>query len=253
MKLTAVLTISLLTNIISISLLILGLSNPSIPTGDEIQKVVIAGSVHQSDHLEFDWSVYSDPSRAEFWDDGDGAPPRPLRYLAAHPTKENAARVKKWLALQIEIIGKVAKLMDEAGISSGDMLLSGSSLNNGITPVVASYGKISSSRDLDGVKIVNIYRSSCPACKSSLDVLAKLEKRGAKILNLQTDSDDEKPIHKNSRPYTREYRNHFPFEVTPTLYIKTEGKEPEMIEGRVDFAALYTHLKDLMGDKKDGS
>ena len=38
---------------------------------NSINQVVIAGGPHQTAHLPFDWSIYSDPSRPEFWADGD--------------------------------------------------------------------------------------------------------------------------------------------------------------------------------------
>lgn len=224
-------------------------SNPFLKQGT--QRVVVAGSVHQSDHLEFDWSLYEDASRPEFWDDGDGAPPRPLRHLAAHPTKENAERVKRWLALQIEVIAKVGKLLNEDGKSPSPLLssLDGSVLSNNLIKKVSIDGE--SEKRLDNVRIVNLYRSGCSACQKSKDTIKRLEQAGAQILHVQTDFGKLPALYEGSREYTKEFQDHFAHEVTPTLFIKIEGKEPEMIEGYVDYETLHSHLVDLLGDTDD--
>jgi len=215
------------------------------------QRVVVAGSVHQSDHLEFDWSLYEDPSRPEFWDDGDGAPPRPLRHLAAHPTKENAERVKRWLALQIEVIAKVGKLLNEDSKAPSPLLssLEGSTFSNSLIKKVSMDGE--PEQRLDNVRIVNLYRAGCSACQKSKDTIKRLEEAGAQILHVQTDFGKLPALYEGSREYTKEFQDHFAHEVTPTLFIKIEGKEPEMIEGYVDFETLHSHLVDLLGDTDD--
>ena len=143
--------------------------------------------------------------------------------------------------------------MNEGEVAAHNMQLSGFTPGHKIKPTGSSTLIPEDTKDLNGVKIVNIYASSCPACQASTEVLRNLERRGAKVLHLQTDTKRTPPLYKTSRPYTMEFAGHFPYEVTPTLYVKTAGKEPEMIEGGRSFTDLYSHLIDLNGGRKSGS
>jgi thiol-disulfide isomerase/thioredoxin len=201
--------------------------------------------------LEFDWSVYEDPSRPEFWD--NGSPPRPLRYLAANPTIDNARKVKKWLDLQFKTLAKVTEVLSKVGghdskVGSHDAssLLSDAKSNDGHN--LASLTKhlgIANPSELKDVKVINIYSSKCHACKKSQEVMKKLEELGVEVVHLQTDYKNGKPLYKTSQGYTEEFRDRFPHTVTPTLYVKGRKSEVEVIEEYIPFGPLYAHLSNL--------
>lgn len=240
-----ILVISTTLNLMFACLFLLGATR-SEDLVESVKRVVIAGSPEQSDYLKFDWSVYEDPSRPEFWD--NGSPPRPLRYLAANPTVENARKVKRWLDLQFQAMAKVTKVLGEADDQQASRLLSDTNLkgDHDLASLTKRLG-LDSQSALKEVKVVNIYSSKCYACKQSQKVMDKLESLGVEVVHLQTDYKDGKPLYKKSQRYTKEFRDKFPHTVTPTLYVKGRKSDVEMIEEFVPFETLYAHLSKING------
>lgn len=219
--------------------------------------VYVAGSPNQSDHLPFDWAVYEDPSRPEFWDDGaDGTLPRPFLYLAGHPTKENAERLIAWQSLQWQTIEKIIASLEGGkkelqlfseylGEPLGDHLK-----NKEIELTNVSFtGESAKSDGIDwqNIRIVYIYRSSCPACKKAQPLLKKLEDLGVTITYLQTDFAKSPSLHRDSIPYDEEMADYFPYEVTPTFYLKVGFHAPQRSDGYIDFESMKNHIKSIIG------
>ena len=228
-----------------------------------VQEVVIAGSPNQSDHLPFDWAIYTDPSRPEFWDDGaDGTLPRPFLYLSAHPTEENARKLVEWQALQWATIEKVIKALGGVGELElyneylGEDLI-GHLRNNEQTIALASHSpnKGEPLPDLVGrinwqnVQIVQVYASFCPACKKSVDLVEKLKGLGAQVTLLQSDYEENEPLYTDSIPYEGDWREFFPHRQTPTYYIKVGDHAPQRSDGFIDFRSLKNHIHNILGDK----
>ncbi len=208
----------------------------------------IAGGVHQSDHLPFDWKNYEDPERPEFWDDGDGMPPRPFRYFAAHPTEDNRVKLLGWIKKQHEVIAEVvAKLGQDAQSILGDKL---------------AYGKpgtikFTNQKDLGGdgqrfswrnISLAYVYSSTCAACQREKPVIDQLQGLGVNIVYFQTDFGKNPPLFAKSQPHTEEIAEIFPYEVTPTLYIKAQGHGTQRIEGYLSFDELYQYINKQFGE-----
>ena len=219
--------------------------------------VFVAGSPNQSDHLPFDWAIYEDPSRPEFWDDGaDGTLPRPFLYLAGHPTRENAQKLIAWQSLQWQTIEKIIASLEGGkrelqlfseylGEPLGEHLKQKEiELKN-----VSYTGEKSDSEGIDWqqIRMVYIYRSSCPACKKASSLLKRLEDLRVEISYLQTDFADNPPLHKDSVPYDTELADYFPYEVTPTFYLKVGHYAPQRSDGYIDFDSIKNHIKNIKG------
>lgn len=212
--------------------------------------VVQAGSVHQSDHRPFDWSIYEDPNKPEFWDDGgDGITPRPFRHLAAYPTPENANRLKRWQAHQIALINDVGGELGSNN-SPAELLGNGNSEKDDGPNLVSNDVKVD---DWKNVKVAYIFRSDCPACRKSQNVVDGLEALGADVVRLQTDEIQSNKSSEKIVQYSKDFSQHFPYEVTPTFYLKVGSKPAEKVEGYHSLYALYSHITNSMGGKRRGS
>lgn len=205
---------------------------------DKTLSVTIAGSPNQSDHLPFSWDIYKDPSRPEFWDDGqDGSLPRPFLYLAGEPSKENARKLKDWQTLQWETIRKIIEALDGGPeelelLSSfvGEPLidhLMDKDYKNASLSIDDEYRK--SLIDWEKVRVVYIYHSKCPACQKFDSVIEELKNKKATIYSFQSDSNTDNP---------KGWREKFPFKVTPTVYIKYKDHEPVKSEGYTSFREI---------------
>lgn len=224
--------------------------------------VYIAGGPHQSDHLPFDWSVYSDPSRPEFWTDGaDGILPRPFLKLAGEPTVENAKRLIAWQDAQWKAIENVIKALGGAKELEGYSDLVGENfldslsrkdqsfqlaLNSPLVQKVLAEDK-PATIDWQEVGIVYIYRSMCHACQKTKSVIDAATELGAKVIPLQI-SDGGAPMFSNSQPYTKEWAEYFPLgegeeRVTPTFYIVVKGHEPRKTSGSLSLKDITEFVK----------
>ncbi len=231
-----------------------GLDNP-MPT---VPQVVIAGSPHQSDHLPFDWGVYQDPARPEFWADGAyGILPRPFLHLAGEPTRENARQLLAWQKQQWQTIEQIIKALGGANELDTYSNLIGENVLEHIaqqdklllqtaTPLLReSKQDIPPGFDWANVAIVYIYRSDCPACRKQQHVIETIKALGAKVATLQLDRGA--PLHTDSRPYhAGEWSLFFPLgkaQTTPMFYIARRGQKPFKHEGFIALQDLITHIK----------
>jgi hypothetical protein len=230
--------------------------------------VFIAGSPHQSDHLPFDWSVYSDPSRPEFWADGaDGVLPRPFLQLAGEPTIENAKRLIEWQNAQWRAIENVIKALGGAEELDTYSELVGENFLDSLSrkdqsfqlarnsPLVRKVLADENQGDLawEDVGIVYIYRSMCHACQQTKSVIEAAIELGAKVIPLQI-SDGGAPMFKTSQPYSKEWAEYFPLgegeeRVTPTFYIVVKGHEPRKTAGSLSLKDITDFVKSTLGDK----
>lgn len=233
-----------------------------------VSQVVIAGGPHQTAHLPFDWSIYSDPSRPEFWADGDdGILPRPFLHLAGEPTIENAKKVIEWQKLQWSTIREVIKSLGGAAELEGYSDLLGVNVLDEVakedpltaftkaSPLLASYEdeKDDSGFDWGDVGIIYVYSSSCSACKKQHPVIENIRSFGARVVPLQLG--EGKPMYKDSLPYTEgEWQSFFPLgdEVaTPTMFVVYRGKSPRKHIGFISLSELKKEITLIIGDKNE--
>lgn len=237
--------------VISILAVLLGLVAFSKGHDGTVLPVFVAGGVHQSDHLPFDWSRYENPENPEFWDDGDGMPPRPFRYVAAYPTEENKKKLLAWINKQNVVMAEVTKLLGKDFEPYLKELAKGQDPSS-----VIKFGEykdtdfVSQNLDWKNISIAYVYRSTCGACVKQAKIIEKIEKLGANIVYLQTDYDKNPPLHLGSKRYTPEFRAAFPHEVTPTLYLKVKGHEAQRVEGFADFESIRNYIENQFGDSQ---
>ena len=233
----------------------------AVPT---VQQVVIAGSPHQSAHLPFDWEVYTDPSRPEFWADGaDGILPRPFLHLASKPTKENARKLLAWQQLQWQTIEQIIKALggaDELDAYTdliGENILKHISRKDNLLPTsdVPQHNRneILPNFDWQQVGIVYIYRSDCPVCQRQTHVIEAVKTLGARVVALQLDRGQ--PLHANSQPYRNgDWQAFFPLTEnmsTPTFYIAIKGQAARRHVGYISLRDLTRQIKKLGGDEHE--
>ncbi len=234
----------------------------------EPSAVFIAGGPHQSDHLPFDWSVYTDPSRPEFWADGaDGVLPRPFLKLAGEPTVENARSLLEWQNAQWKAIEDVIKALGGAGELQIYSDLVGENFLETLSRKDKSFDFARSSPLVkkvlaesqqeaiawEDVGIVYIYRSKCHACQQTRPVIEAAMELGAKVIPLQID-DGGMPLFQSSQPYSKEWAGYFPLgegdeRVTPTLYLVIKGYEPKKAVGSLSLKDITEYVKSTLGDK----
>lgn len=232
---------------------------------NEATRVVIAGGPHQSAHLPFDWSIYEDPSRPEFWADGaDGILPRPFLYLAGNPTRENASKLIAWQNRQWQAIEEIVKALGGAseieaysqliGENIIDHLSSTDRLLSRLEPktdniVLTSDTRKQPSVDWASVGVVYIYRSDCPHCRRQTAVIEGARKLGAKVIPLQLD--DGQPLHPDSQAYyAGQWQDFFPLDeakATPTLFLIREGAKPVRHTGYLSLGQLTHEIKHIGG------
>lgn len=232
--------------------------------------VFIAGGPHQSDHLPFDWSVYSDPSRPEFWADGaDGVLPRPFLKLAGEPTVENARRLLEWQNAQWRAIEDVIKALGGAGELQTYSDLVGENFLESLSRKDKSFDfarssplvkKVLAESPQEGIAwedvgIVYIYRSKCQACQQTRPVIEAAMELGAKVIPLQI-NDGGVAMFENSQPYSKEWAGYFPLgdgdeRVTPTLYLVIKGHEPKKAVGSLSLKDITEYVKSTLGDKHE--
>jgi hypothetical protein len=229
--------------------------------------VFIAGGPHQSDHLPFNWSIYSDPSRPEFWADGaDGILPRPFLKLAGEPTVENAKKLLAWQDAQWKAIENIiralggAKELDTYSDLVGENFIDSMSRKDQTyqlaknSPLVQ---KVVAADDTQGIQwenvgIVYIYRSMCHGCQQQTPIIKAASELGAKVIPLQIE-DGGAPTMPNSQRYTKEWSQYFPLgdeNVTPTMYFVVKGHEPKKSAGEfVSLKDITQFIKATIGDK----
>ena len=228
------------------------------------QKVVIAGSPHQTAHLPFDWSIYEDPSRPEFWADGaDGVLPRPFLYLAGEPTVENAKRLIAWQKLQWQTIEEIIKSLGGAselkkysellGVNVLEEVAKKDPLKSFSKPsldLAKLEEKTPESFRWQDVGIVYVYSSLCSACKKQQPVINNLITLGARIIPLQVGKGE--PLFVNSMPYKKgEWQSFFPLGeeiATPTMFIVYRGKSPKKHIGFISLSDLKREITHIKGD-----
>jgi len=205
------------------------------------------GSPNQSEDLPFSWERYLDPETPEFWDRGnhDGAPPRPMRYVAAYPTEENFQRLQEWHTKRTLYAFKNGGGIARARAKYQDSIKE-EDVEKSSTMFLPTESKPEFLIDWNNIEVVYIYRSSCVACQGNTDLLKKLEETGAKVSYLQTDSDQD-PLHPNSVSYEG-YENYFPHNVTPTYYVK-DGGEVMKFTGGLTFAQFKQHIEAFWNKK----
>ncbi|RYZ90952.1 MAG: hypothetical protein EOP04_02295 [Proteobacteria bacterium] len=227
--------------------------------------VFIAGGPHQSDHLPFEWSLYSDPSRPEFWADGaDGVLPRPFLQLAGEPTVENAKKLLTWQEAQwkaiesiIKALGGAKELETYSDLVGENFLetLSRKDQTFQLAKNSALQQKVSLSDKADGIEwnnvgVVYIYRSKCHACQQQTPIVKALMEMGARVIPLQIE-DGGPPSLPNSQPYSKAWASHFPLgneEVTPTFFFHVKGHEPKKHPGFISLRDITSHVKTTVGD-----
>ncbi len=234
----------------------------------EPSPVFIAGGPHQSDHLPFDWSVYSDPSRPEFWADGaDGVLPRPFLKLAGEPSVENARRLLEWQNAQWKAIEDVIKAMGGAGELQNYSDLVGENFLDSLSRKDKSFDfarssplvqKVLAEKQEHGIAwedvgIVYIYRSKCHACQQTRPVIEAAIELGAKVIPLQID-DGGAAMFPSSQPYSKEWSGYFPLgegdeRVTPTLFLVVKGHEPKKSIGSLSLKDITDYVKLTLGGK----
>lgn len=220
----------------SVSSTVLTLKFTRIMDGNTL-RISEAGGINQSAHKPFDWSTYFDPKTPEFWDDGDGQPPRPFRHVASFPTNENIANLKKWIKLQEEKIADVNKMIEKDEIKSLDPTI------QDVKQELLSQAKGHKKRrsdELSQIDMVYIYSTTCSACAQARPVVERLKTEGVEVTMLQTDF--EGGIEPGSLPYSKEYQDAFPVSVTPTFYIKVGPYTATKIEGFKLYAEIVASL-----------
>ena len=228
--------------------------------------VFIAGGPHQSDHLPFNWTLYGDPSRPEFWADGaDGVLPRPFLQLAGEPTVENAQRLLAWQDAQWKAIENIIKALGGAEELKTYSDLVGENFLDTLSRKDQTYQlaknsplvqKVSAEEQTPGIQwdnvgIVYIYRSRCHACQQQTPIIKALHELGARVIPLQIADGGESSM-PNSQAYTKDWAEHFPLgdeQVTPTLYIHVKGHDPKKNLGFISLKDITNHVKSTVGDK----
>lgn len=225
---------------------------------DKVSRVVIAGSPHESAYLPFDWSIYEDPSRPEFWADGeDGIMPRPFLHLASDPTIENVKKLLLWKKLQWQVVEEVIRSLGGAAelelysevigqdfiefSADKDPLFKLASVNVNNKVNADDKGSI----DWHKLRVVYIYRSTCQHCKQTIPFIKTLALLGAEIAPLQLDFGKEKPLHETSMPYTGDWKTYFPLSEgrpTPTFYFSYQNKPAFSHVGQLRLTSLTKHL-----------
>ena len=234
-------------------------------TVPHVQKVVVAGSPHQSAHLPFDWGIYQDPARPEFWADGaDGILPRPFLYLASEPTRENAHKLLTWQKLQWQTIEKIVKALggaDELDAYAdliGEDILEHISRKDNLLPTDAPRLRKSASEaqpnfDWQQVGIVYIYRSDCPVCQRQTHIIEAVKTLGARVVPLQLDHGQ--PLHADSQRYqSGDWQAFFPLTEnlsTPTFYIAIKGQAARRHVGYISLRDLTRQIKKNGGDEHE--
>ncbi len=133
--------------------------------------------------MPFDWSVYQDPARPEFWADGaDGILPRPFLHLAGEPTRENVHKLLAWQKRQWQTIEQIIRALggaNELAIYSdliGENVLEHAARQDNLLHTTSPFlqtpkKELPTGFDWASVAIVYIYRSDCPACRRQRHVI----------------------------------------------------------------------------------
>lgn len=176
--------------------------DPLKPTPPQQMTNAIAGRmpVREYDKRPFNWADYDDPASPVFFDDGgDYTMPRPLQFLIANPTKENAAKYKAWQNKKIETSMMIAKLLS----SDVDDKLD---------------------ENWKKVGLYYFYSSTCSACRAQSPVISELEKRGVKVTPVQVDYQSAPALYPNSLNYDEHMKRGFSITATPSFAIFGNGK-----------------------------
>ena len=270
-KRTLYLTLSLAATLAVALTVFLQTGSQSVRSPDQLSDqapspVYIPGSPHQSAHLPFEWAIYEDASRPEFWADGaDGILPRPFLHLAAYPTTENAEKLVAWQKRQWETIRSVIRSLGGGTeldlfqeLLGSDMIENAAKHDQGYqmatayetgskgkpdAPVVA--GKLNWSK----VGIVFIYRSSCGACRKAKPVIDLIKELGGKVYTFQVDHAESPPMFPDSIPYEGEWVEELPYNgSTPFYYIKVDGYEPQYADSYITLLDIKAHVEEIIGD-----
>lgn len=202
--------------------------------------------VRSTDFLPFDWKAYENPLSPQFWDDGGNyVPPRPLRMVAANPTRENVDRYLAWQKRKFDVTDNLSRVLAARHNSSSQGNKQNPAPDGGKER--RSEPSVSRSNDFNwnNVTLSFIYRSSCPHCQRELSTISKLKTLGAKIMSFQLMSQSEKPLLENSQPLSNADASRLNISVTPTLIIKAGGKQSR-IEGYADFETIEDEARRLL-------
>lgn len=183
-----------------------------------------ANLIRARDDGPFSWENYAGPESDVFFDEGHHyIPPRPYRYLAAHPTLENAIQLQLWQLKKIEVSQRVSALLLEASQS----LEHSDGTQRG--PV--------SSAELAGMSILYFYKSSCPSCQAARDALEKLRTAGAQVIPVQVDHGEAEPLYTDSIRYDKDLQKSFPITAVPTLVVR-RGEDLRRLVGQPSVTAI---------------
>lgn len=154
--------------------------------------------IRDYDKLPFDWADYEDPSSPVFFDEGgDYIPPRPYQILAANPTRENAAKLKRWQQKKAETTAMMQKLLlhDEE-----------------------EERRLASVKWRD-VGVYYFYSSTCSVCREEAPVLKEMEALGVQITPIQIDYESQPALYPKSLNYDIHFQKSFEINVTPTFVV----------------------------------
>lgn len=212
--------------------------------------------VRKIDERPFRWEDYQDPSSEAFWDDGgDYIPPRPLRVAAANPTPENIANLLRWQRRKLETIAQVqAEVMrqvasDPEASAAPPAPLAGFQRPASGAPAGTAAG--AAAGDVAGavapiewpqVSLVLFYSASCPHCQASVATVHELERRGATVIPVQVDWEENAPLFPGSARYTAELADAQPVDSVPTWVASYAGNKATM-QGRVTVESIEKTLK----------
>lgn len=212
--------------------------------------------VRKIDERPFRWEDYADPSNEAFWDDGgDYIPPRPLRVAAANPTPENIANLLRWQRRKLEAISQVqaevARQMatDPDATAPAPDPIAGFVRPTSGAPTAAAVGGAAAEGgggvapiEWAQVSLVLFYSASCPHCRASVATVQELERRGATVIPVQVDWEENAPLFPGSAHYTAELAEVQPVDSVPTWVASYAGNKATM-QGRVTVESIEKTLK----------
>lgn len=171
---------------------------------------------------DYDWEALTDPSNAAFW--GDDPLPAPLLALAKHPTPENQARVRQWMADRVRFASELSRLV----VSQPPP-----------TPP--------STVDWQTVHGWFVYSARCAACQQAAPVLAALGELGANIQPIHLDRPLPALADRSvawSKALSEGLAAHgLGLSVTPTWVLVQGNKPPMAVAGCHDVPCLAAALE----------
>lgn len=128
---------------------------------------------------KFEWNMYLDPERDDFFKEGDYIPPAPFMEAMRRPTQENILLFEKWQE-------KKNLLLERYEAARGRYL--GEKSHEAPIARIETPAKVA---NLEKYRFVFYFDSSCPSCKAMFTTINKMIERGIYVEAVRVDSGKE--------------------------------------------------------------